>query len=260
MASELKALAAHKGPFEFAVFGDNRSGDAIYKKTIGVVLSKRPMFIINTGDLIPNPGDGDEWKNFWGLSKPISVPYFLTIGNHDVDDEKSLKVWRDEVDLPGNEAYYSFTVGKNLFVILNSCDPEDDRRITGTQLAWLKGVLDPSKYDNQFVFLHHPLFLWKEADHYGESLDRYPEARDVLHNLFVEKKVTAVFVGHEHTYKRQGDRDGVQYFITGGAGAPRYGRDSFNNAMIIKVDGKIVSGKVFDRDDYLRDAFYIKGP
>lgn len=254
----LKDLADMKGAFTFGVIGDNRSGDRVYSRIVAGIMARAPLFIVNTGDLIPTPGNRDQWKNFWNLSKPVTVPYFLVPGNHDIDEEDSQKVWRDEVDLPGNETYYSFVVGKNLFVVLNSCEPEEDRRIAGEQLTWLKKTLDPSRYRHQFVFLHHPPFMWKDASHYEKSLDRYPELRDALHRLFAEKGVTAVIAGHEHTFKRLGKRDGVEYIVTGGAGAPLY--SGYNNYMLITVDGATVAAKVTDREGYLRDEFFILGP
>lgn len=257
MKATLAKLSTTKESFTFVVIGDNRSGDRIYKKIIHKALIRKPLFIVNTGDLIPNHGNREEWKNFWEISKEITVPYFLVPGNHDIDDKESQDVWRDEVDLPGNETYYSFKVGKNLFVILNSCEPENDRRIVGKQFEWLKSVLSGDRYEHKFVFLHYPLFLLKEMNHYNGSIDRYPKLRDELHKLFVDKKVTSVIAGHEHTFNRT-EKDGIEYIITGGAGAPLYGKESYNNIMAIKVDGKRLEVKVVDRDGVLRDEFLIR--
>lgn len=245
------AFAASK-PFRFSVIGDNRSGDRIYAKIVEGVMRRKPDFVFNTGDLIPNPGNRKQWKNFWELSRPITVPYYLTVGNHDVDDHKSLRVWRDEVRLPGNETYYSVVHNDNLFVVLNTCDPDGDKKITGRQLAWLKKTLATKKYAHKFVFLHHPLFLWKGASHYGNSLDKYPELRDELHSLFKESGVDIVFAGHEHTYRRM-DRDGVRYVITGGAGARLY--SGFNNFVIVDVNGDFIQVKVYDKKEMVRDRF-----
>lgn len=253
----LAELTGTKGPFTFAVLGDNRSGDRVYKKVIHQMMVRKPRFVLSTGDLIPTAGDREEWANFKNLSQPINVPYFLSPGNHDIDDKESLDVWRDELDLPGNETHYSFTVDKNLFVVLNSCEPGEDRRITGKQFEWLKGILDSKKYNFQFIFLHHPLFLPRGSTYDGKALDRYPELRDRLHNLFAERGVNAVFEGHQHTYFRI-EKDGVNYIITGGGGAPLYGRDTFNHFILFKVDGPRADAKVIDRDGVMRDEFVIR--
>lgn len=261
LKSELARLKSTGGEYRFVVFGDNRSGDNIYKKIAGQALNSKPLFIVNTGDIIPNPGNREQWKNFWKISKDVNVPYFLTPGNHDINSAQSEKVWRDEVDLPGLETYYSFEVGPDLFVVLNTCDPSNDRKIAGKQLIWLKRILTRGNYRNKFVFLHHPLFLWQDATHYQKSLDKYPASRDELHRLFSKNAVNAVFVGHEHIYRDQGKLDGVHYFVTGGAGAPKYGKDSFNNLMVVDVYGNgVIAAKVLDKDGHLRDEPFIKMP
>ncbi len=257
MKQSLKTLASHKGDYTFAVIGDNRSGDRVYKKIVAGTMARKPMFIMNTGDIIPHPGNRKQWAHFFELSKPIDVPYFLTPGNHDIDDAQSQQVWREVVDLPGKETYYSFVVGDDLFVVLNTCEPGHDRRIAGEQLKWLRRTLDAKRYEHQFVFLHHPLYLWKGASHYGSSLDRYPKQRDALHALFKKEKVDAVFAGHEHTYKRY-PHDGVEYIVTGGAGAPLY--SGFNHFMFFEVAGPRVAVKVVDRKGYLRDEFLLRKP
>ncbi len=257
MQKTLGELKATTGDYTFAVVGDNRSGDRVYAKIAAGMMQRKPNVVFNTGDLIPHPGNRDQWDNFWELSKVIDVPYFLAPGNHDVDDAKSLAVWRDEVDFPGREDSYAVVVGKDLFVVLDTCEPGHDRKIEGAQLAWLEKTLDPKRYRYQFVILHHPLFLWKGATHYKSSLDKYPKLRDRLHRLFVEKQVTAVFAGHEHSYKRW-PRDGIEYVVTGGAGAPLYG--GFNHFMLIEVRGDVVHAKVIDRDGAMRDRFYIRSP
>lgn len=254
----LARLAETDGPFTFAVIGDNRSGDRVYAKIVRQMMIRNPLLVFNTGDVIPTPGNREQWKNFWETSGQITVPYFLVPGNHDIDSKDSEDVWRDEVDFPGKETYYSFVVGKNLFVALNTCEPKYDRKVTAEQMEWLKRTLDPKRYEYQFVFLHHPPFLWKGATHYGRSLDRYPKFRDELHRLFVDKKVDVVFAGHEHTFRRIGKIDGVEYIITGGAGAPLY--SGYNNIMIIDVSGPVIKAKVIDREGYLRDEFFISGP
>ncbi|MFH1829271.1 MAG: metallophosphoesterase [Pseudomonadota bacterium] len=247
---------AKSSPFRFAIIGDNRSGDRVYKKIVEGTMKRKPDLVFNTGDIIPNPGNVKQWQNFWNLSKPITVPYYLTPGNHDIDDKKSAQVWKDQVNFPGNETYYSIVYNNNLFVVLNSCEPDHDQKIEGRQLAWLKRVLAKKGYDHKFVFLHHPLFLWQGTSYWKKSMDKYPKLRDALHRLFVQSAVDIVFAGHEHTYKRL-DKDGVRYVVTGGAGAPLY--SAFNHFMLIDVNGKQIAAKIVDRDGVLRDEFTM-GP
>ena len=146
------------GAFSFVVLGDNRSGDDRYAKLISLAMERRPHFIVNTGDQIPHPGDLDDWKKFWKLSAPVTVPYFLTVGNHDVKNARSENTYRQQVMLPGNELYYSFRVGSSLFIVLDTYLTGEQKKIVGEQYRWLEELLSKAKAQHIFVFLHHPLY------------------------------------------------------------------------------------------------------
>jgi predicted phosphodiesterase len=242
------------GPFTFGVLSDCRSGDRVYKKNIEALARRNPDFVVFVGDILPTLRSEKQWQNFQKLSAPIEVPFYLTPGNHDIEEARDEAFWRSHVDLPGRETYYKFTAGDNLFVVLDSSEPGKFERVTGAQFEWLKKTLDSKKYRRQFVFVHHPLFMWKGAFHEGEGLDRHPADRDRLHRLFVEKGVDIVFHGHEHTYRRQ-DKDGVRYIVTGGAGSPLY--SGFNHFMLITMDGATIKAKVIDRKGVMRDRFVM---
>jgi 3',5'-cyclic AMP phosphodiesterase CpdA len=215
---------------------------------------------VNTGDMITHPGDRQEWTKFWELSKPITVPYFLTIGNHEVYSKVPLseKVYRDEVDLPGNELYYSFKAGNSLFIVLDSSFASQEKKIVGEQYRWLEDVLAASRQKHKFVFLHHPLYTDLGKGHHAhDSIDKYPESRDKLEALFAKFKVEAVFAGHEHYYERR-SIDGIIHIITGGGGAPIYDKEEyggFNHFVQVTVDGDKVSGEVVDINNKVRDRF-----
>ena len=261
-----KLVALEKLPpkFSFVVFGDNRAGDpacdAVYQKVLAAALERKPSFIINTGDQIDKPGNIGHWKRFWELSKAVTMPYFLTVGNHDahVEVAGSEETYRAQVDLPGNELYYSFVAGNALFVVLDSYIKGEDKRITGEQFAWLEQVLASSKQRHKFIFVHHPLFPEKgKGKHYGNSLDRYKGERDRLQALFVRQKVTMVFLGHEHLYLRK-TIDGIPHIIVGGGGAPLYAKDEdggFHHYALVTVDGDKVGVEVVDSNGKVRDKF-----
>lgn len=257
LRATLERLAKTEGPFTFGVVSDTRSGDRVFEKNIAGLMAHRPLFVVHSGDFLVHVNYPPHWDLFRELTRPITVPLFLTPGNHDIDDERSLASWKEQVDLPGKEIYYSFTVGKNLFVVLASTQPSEWERITGAQYAWLEKTLDPKRYEHQFVFVHHPLYMWKGATHEGEAQDAHPEDRDRLHRLFVDRRVDIVFSGHEHRYRRL-EKDGVNYLIVGGGGSPLYGKKQFNHFAIVRVDGERVETKIIDRDGALRDEFVLK--
>jgi 3',5'-cyclic AMP phosphodiesterase CpdA len=260
IAQKLAVLEKIQGKFTFVVLGDNRSGDDTYRKIVSLAMERKPDFIINTGDMITKPGNKNDWKNFWALSKPITVPYFLTVGNHDANPKIPLseKTFKAQVDLPGNELYYLFVAGNSLFIVLDSYMDDQEKRIIGEQFKWFETVLANSTQKHKFVFLHHPLYTDLGKGHHAhDSLDRYPESRDRLESLFVKHKVDAVFVGHEHYYQRR-MVDGIVHVITGGGGAPMYDREEdggFFHFVRVTVDGDTVSGEVIDINGKVRDRF-----
>ena len=257
---KLDVLEKIQGKFTFVVIGDNRSGDETYKKLVSMIMERKPDFVVNTGDMINKPGSKQEWTNFWEMSRPITVPYFLTVGNHDVHAgmPKSEKIYKEQVDLPGNELYYSFTAGNSLFIVLDSNIAGQEKKITDEQFQWLEAILSGARQKHKFIFLHHPLYTDLDKGHHShDSLDKYPESRDRLKALLMRSKVDAVFAGHEHYYQRK-VIDGVMQIITGGGGAPLYDSEEdggFYHYTRVTVDGDKVSGEVVDIDGKVRDRF-----
>jgi len=260
IAQKLVDLESIQGKFTFIVLGDNRSGDDIYRKLVSLAMERKPDFVVNTGDMIVAPGNKQEWAKFWEMSKPIVVPYFLTVGNHDAHPKVPLseKTYKQEVDLPGNELYYSFVAGNSLFIVLDSCMDDQEKRIIGEQFKWLEAVLVNSTQKHKFVFLHHPLYTDLGKGHHAhDSIDKYPDSRDRLEALFVKCRVDAVFAGHEHYYEKR-TVDNVLYIITGGGGAPVYDKEEyggFNHFVQVSVDGDKVSAEVVDVHGKVRDKF-----
>lgn len=254
----LPALAKLQGKITFVVLGDNRSGDDIYQKILAGAMERKPDFIINTGEQIATPGDMNEWAKFWEMSKVVTVPYFLTVGNHDVRDADSERIYKEQVDLPGSELYYSFTAGNSLFIVLDSYLTGEQKKIGGNQIEWLGGVLSNSNHKHKFVIVHHPLYPEKgKGKHHGNSLDRYPKDRDRLQALFAKYKVEMVFSGHEHLYLRNAV-DGIQHIIAGGGGAPLYAGEKsggFYHYVLVTIDGEKVSAEVVDINGKVRDRF-----
>lgn len=259
ISRKLEALGKIQGSFTFAVIGDTRSGGNDYSKIAQRLMEHKPAFVVNTGDVVFYP-DRMLWADFWELSKPITVPYFLTAGNHDVDDSNSEELYKEQVDLPGNELYYSFSAGDSLFIVLDSNIPGQDRRIMGEQYEWLEKTLATSGKKYIFVFVHHPFYPDKECGrHYGGCLDKYQQERDRIEALLEKSNVTIVFAGHEHIYFRE-KVGRVMHIITGGGGAPLYSekeKGGFYHFVLVTVSGNRVKGEAIDIDGKVRDAFEI---
>jgi len=209
------SLTALKGTepsdsFTFIVWGDNRCragalGSPAFSRIISEANALAPAFTIGVGDLIPGADDEDpkwtreQWADFAAAVKRFHAPCFPLPGNHDLDGATSNAMY-EEVAGPRR---YAFDFGASRFIILDSQDALD---ASSEQFRWLgERLAAQPRARNVFLFLHAPLF--------------FADSWEPVHVLLRRFPVRAVFAGHEHLYCYE-QRDGIQYVVTGGAGAP----------------------------------------
>jgi len=194
-------------PLIFAVAGDSRDGPDVYRRVLASVLDDGSQFLVHTGDLV-NQGTEALWQGFQETMAGFDLPFYPVPGNHD-----ALSGFLDGyLAYSGASAtHYSFDAGPAHFTLADS----HHGGIGAAELGWLRDDLSATVQPVKLVFLHHPPFDPDGTDHimaYGN---------EGFMALMVEQRVDAVFAGHIHAYA-QGERDGVAYYITGGAGAPLY--------------------------------------
>jgi hypothetical protein len=210
----------------FGVLGGARPGEEVavspVLQRIALDLGERaPEVVLGTGDYVAGSLDPAtlerqyQWL-FYAL-QPLQarrvVPVAFAPGPHDIRGS-SANARAFAAHFGG--LYYSFDRWAAHFIILDTEIPGQEQRIMGDQWWWLVGDLYQALGARYlFVALGRPLF--PVASGRGSSLDRYPQYRDALHNLLRDYRVSAVFCGGEGLYDYQ-ERDGVRYFITGGAG------------------------------------------
>lgn len=223
-----EAPAPLAGARVFCVFGDTRpDGDPrrlnITRRVAAAMAAERPAFALGTGDYIDGARTTEairkQYEAFFQALSPLQrlgpVSLAAAPGNHDVSGGSG-----DLFTKLFGQRYYSFELGQAHLIVLDTEQPGAHGRIDGLQWDWLCRDLTRAQSSRLiFVVLHQPLF--PVSVHRGSSLDKYPKYRDRLHLLFAQARVNAVFCGHEHLYNHQ-KRDGVNYFITAGAGAPLY--------------------------------------
>ncbi len=258
VSQSVKRVQSVERPFQFAVVGDNRDGERVYRQLIQAMAGRKPDFLINLGDMIPHPRE-KEWQTFFEISKPINLPFFPVVGNHDVGmTAMGAEIYRKQFSLPDGRAYYSFRAGRVLFIVLDS--EEAKGKIIKEQRAWLEDTLLSSKEASKFIFIHRPLFLPKNSLLTGRVLDKYPLERDNLHQLFLKTKVKAVFAGDDHRYDRR-EKDGILYLISGGGGAPLTAFEAsggYYHYIWISVQKERVEGETVDLDGKVQDRFVIE--
>jgi hypothetical protein len=143
------------------------------------------------------------------------VDFYAALGNHDDPRQVDYALFHMK-----GRRYYSFPPPGNLLTGITTpveFFALDSTNLDWTQLRWLEQHVAVSRAAWKICFLHHPLY----------TSGRYRMAalvqRSALESLFVTHGVNAVFSGHEHIYQRSTLLDGVQYFVSGGAGSLRPG-------------------------------------
>ena len=227
--------------FSFAVFGDNRDGDSIYKKILKSVSNDKDIsFAINTGDFISN-GKLENYQRYITLIRPIKFKIYHVLGNHD-----GVYGGYKHFEKYFGSTYYSFNYENSHFIIL---DNAFSKSFDSDQYDWLIKDLKTNKNPNIFVFMHKPAF--DATEFYEDHVMDSRRMSEVLINTFKEYKVDYVFAGHIHGYGRA-LRDDVVYIITGGGGAPLYlpyYAGGFFNYIKVTVDGAKIKDEVVKIDE-----------
>ncbi len=216
------------GSLTFAVAGDSRDGDVIYSKVLARVMKDGNAFLIHTGDLVGSDTT-DQWANFQGLMKGFTLPFYPVPGNHDTRDGKLTAYLQYS---GATAAHYSFDRANVHFTFLNSSLGS----FLESEFTYLDQDLAASTAPIKMVFLHHPPF------DPGGSTHIMTNGGERFMKMVKDRGVKYVFAGHIHCYE-DAERDGIQYFITGGAGAPLTCpavTGGFNHYIQVQVTGETV--------------------
>lgn len=211
-------------PFSFVVYGDSRSNANAHARVVERVRQEVPDFLIGTGDIVNEGASEADWSKLFEIEGALlrESVLFPSLGNHDRQGRgKTASNYRKYFSLPENspdpERYYAFTYASARFLVLDS---NAYSFALTDQTAWIEQQLQAARLDRSirhvFVTMHHPPF--SISLHGGQS-----ELREAWTPLFEKYQVAAVFSGHDHVYSRA-QKNGVNYFVSGGGGAPLYGR------------------------------------
>lgn len=225
----------HPG-WRMAVLGDSREGVQVLDRVVMLITLMEPKvkMAIHLGDMIREPGNELQWAQFHDAMSTIELdmPLYAVPGNHDVADEDTRDVFLNQFELPGDRTFYRVDQGGAHLIFLDSEMPGEEETISGNQLEWLKKQLTElaGSPDFKLIFCHYPFFRVGPDSH--EPLKNSAELRD----LFKAAGVQAVFSSHDHIFHYE-KRDGISYFITGGAGAPLLDieRGEYNHFLLLTV-------------------------
>ncbi len=217
--SQFTTFPVAGAPLTFAIYGDTRSDHAAHISVLRRMELYRPMFVVNTGDLVAS-NTKENWNAFFrdlcdssGIGR--SSAYYATPGNH----ENGPMYYQEEVLPTADSArlayFYSFTAGEVHCIALNT---EIDFDPGSEQYSWLKADLASPACRNaafRIAYWHRPPY---STSNHGSDL----HVRTVLCPLMEENNVNFVFAGHDHCYERTNPINGTTYIVTGGGGAPLY--------------------------------------
>ncbi len=224
--------------------GDSLNLDATYfEQAVKSInnLTPKPDVVINTGDLVNNPGNDDQWREYISISKKVKAPYFEVIGNHDGWSTAGLEKFRNRFQ---RNDYYSFTVRNCLFVSLNSWylkEPDKNPQEAKKQQDFLVSTLLNSSARFKFILIHHPLYL-KNAEEKEEYFTLPEEQRKWLLDVSMKNNVKLILTGHFHRNNVVTYRDSLTIITTGPTSKPLGNNDdntkAFRGFRIIDINLK----------------------
>jgi hypothetical protein len=250
--------------FSFIAYGDTRGQadgaelqanhtsviDAMRAKIAALASTPAPVrFIVQSGDAVVNGRIAAQWNVSFTpiierLTQGANLPYFFSVGNHDVtgmpvgDAQRAAGVanavaaMASLIPAEGSprrlKGYptYAFGYG-NLFAIAIDSNIAADL----TQLAWVKDQLehlDRGRFRHVIAFFHHPPF--SSGPHGGDTIEPATASiRRLYLPLFRTHQVGLTLTGHDHLFDHWVEHyvhDGRPYrrddIVSGGGGAPLY--------------------------------------
>ena len=164
-------------------------------------------FVMFTGDMVNMPKTA-QMMEFISVAKNINVPWYIAIGNHDVDfDGKFTKsqvlklIGGHNLTFSEQKPYYAFKPQKGYKAIV--LDTMIDSRITSNgelpkeQLEWLdKEVAQTPDKDVILMFSHVPV-----VEPYSSEHHKLLNATEVLKHLYSYNRPIIWFAGHYHGTK-----------------------------------------------------------
>ncbi len=112
--------------FQFVIVGDRTGGHrpGVFARAMEQVNRLRPEFVLCVGDLIEGYTEDrerltEEWREVDAMIDGLDMPFFYTVGNHDVGNDVMREVWRER----NGDEYWAFVYRDVLFLSLSTEDP-----------------------------------------------------------------------------------------------------------------------------------------
>jgi hypothetical protein len=243
------------GDFSFLVTGDSEDGSLKKYTLVRVMEETRPDLVFHCGDhMYYNFRLGSEDYRTLSVFGPKmrSVPYYFSMGNHDISPTYFDQPFLQTFCLPtnavtGTSHFYSFDHGDAHFAVLFLPWLTDVPELRPYQLTngspqycWLTNDLAASDKPWKFLFMHIP---FANSGHHSLDDDNnngvldHVELQQMLLPIAQRYGVQIVFSGHEHDYERSNPIGGVHHIVIGGGGSLQpndyFGRDPANSQFYL---------------------------
>ena len=246
------------GSFSFIVLGDNRNGDATYKRLVARINryadahtgAGKPLFMLHTGDMVPS-GTLSEWRNFAQLRGALKMPVVFVPGNHEMRAREGAADYASIVGQP----LLAFDFAGCRFIGLDNTGGRFSargiqflRQYLGLPPTDAAGPAPVTPQPRSFLFFHEPPYVGRWRVHAMKPDNLGGHGGEML-QAAADAHVSAVLLGHIHLYDaiRIGD---VPYIISAGGGAPLYGKYGFGHAhygfLVVHVEPVAISWQWID--------------
>jgi len=197
-----------EGSVRFAIIGDRTGGHipGYHGSMLEEIERLKPDFVMTVGDMIEGYSQDTsqiirEWEEYLDLVKVLSSPIYYTPGNHDITFDEMEGSYKKYIGSP----YHSFSQKGVHVIVLDNSRWNSAVELPEKQISWLKKDLkDNENAAYTIVFMHKP--FWYSGI-----------GSDLLHSIFLEHGVDAVFTGHFHNYFSE-EYDGILYTSIGSSG------------------------------------------
>jgi hypothetical protein len=266
-AGSFRTAVDDQTPFSFAVIGDSGIGSSAQYLVADQIVTRDPMFVLHTGDVIYPSGQASGYDPYFFLPYQTLLrraPIFPSMGNHDyvtLSGQPYLDTfYLPQDNLSTTERHYSFDWGNAHFAALDYNDGPST-----TQLNWLQADLAATNKEWKFVFYHQDIFSSGPHGHEAGIIAK----RSILAPIFASNNVDIVFNGHDHDYERTAPITNVVYIVTGGGGASLYSlappigftsaySQSIYHHVFVTIDQYTLTLQAIDRYGNVFDTAMIK--
>jgi len=212
------------------VLGDVQAEDLTNAETILAKLQQDGVTYdlgIQTGDAVELSSLYSDWTDALELMNNFKNNQVMlhTLGNHELTGESGEEITSAIYNLE-NPSYYSVNYGSVYVATISYMSSMSDYE---TALKWMVQDASKSNVPHKILVMHQPAYYTNATDPSNAEL------HELLPTYAEQAGIDIVFSGHDHSYARTEEINGVVYYICGSSGEKAYPvtiNDGFNFAKV----------------------------